>query len=109
MPFFTLNNTNVQFNKRELTWRSYTNTKALFITPKIELINKAESAKVILDKNIEDFVVHVSFLSLKFKIIINSARKVQIALLLAKKVTVTTKYLDSADIFLKKSANILLK
>ena len=37
------------------------------------------------------------------------AEKVQIALLLAKKVTILVKYLDFANIFLKKSANILLE
>ena len=37
------------------------------------------------------------------------AKKAQIALLLAKKVTVLTKYLYFADVFLEKSVNILLK
>ena len=35
------------------------------------------------------------------------ARKAQLALLLAEEVTVLTKYLDFADVFLEKSANIL--
>ena len=35
------------------------------------------------------------------------ARKAQLALLLAKKVTVPTKYSDFADVFLEKSANVL--
>ena len=34
------------------------------------------------------------------------AREVQLALLLAKKVTVPTKYLDFVDVFLEKSANV---
>ena len=41
--------------------------------------------------------------------IILPTNKAQIALLLAKKVTIAAKYLDFADAFLKKSANIFLK
>ena len=51
------------------------------------------------------FVVYVSFLELK--ITIHLARKAQIALLLTIKITVLAKYLDFADIFLEKLANIL--
>ena len=89
--------------------RSYTTAKALLTTQKIKLINKEKFAKAALDENIKTFVVHISFLSLKFKIIIYSARKVHIVLLLAKKVTITTKYLDFVDVFLGKSANVLLE
>ena len=60
-----------------------------------------------LKENIEAFVVHVS--SLKSRITIDQARKAQIALLLAKKVTIPTKYSDFADVFLEKSANVFLE
>ena len=40
---------------------------------------------------------------------IHLARKAQLALLLTKKVTVPTKYLNFADVFLKKLANVLPK
>ena len=40
---------------------------------------------------------------------IHLARKVQIALLLAKKVIILAEYLDFANVFSKKSANILLE
>ena len=52
-------------------------------------------------------MVHVS--SLGSKISIHPARKAQLALLLAKKVTVPTEYTNFADVFLEKSANILLE
>ena len=52
-------------------------------------------------------MVYVS--SLGSKITIDLAKKAQMALLLAKKVIVPVKYLDFADFFLKKSANILPK
>ena len=60
-----------------------------------------------MDKNIEAFVVYDS--SLGQKITIYLARKAHMALLLAKKVTVLAKYLDFANVFLEKSANILLE
>ena len=49
----------------------------------------------------------MSFLSLKSKMTIHLAQEAQIALLLAKKVTVLVKYSDFADIFWKKSAEVL--
>ena len=58
-----------------------------------------------LNENIKTFVIHVSFL--KSKIIIHLARKAQMALLLAKKVIILAKYLDFANVFLKKVANVL--
>ena len=58
-----------------------------------------------LDENIKTVVMHISFLGSKMTIYL--ARKAQMALLLAKKVTIPAKYLDYADIFLEKSANVL--
>ena len=49
--------------------------------------------------------MHVSFLG--SRITIDLARKAQLALLLAKKVTVLAKFSDFADMFLEKSANVL--
>ena len=60
-----------------------------------------------LDENVEAFVVHISSLGLRMSIYL--ARKAQLALLLTKKVTVPVKYLDFADVFLEKLANILLE
>ena len=60
-----------------------------------------------MDENIEAFVMHVG--SLRLKTTIHLARKAQIALLMAKKVTFPAKYLDFANVFLEKSANILLE
>ena len=52
-------------------------------------------------------MVHVAFLTSKMSI--HLARKSQIALLIAKKVTVLAKYSDFANIFSKKSSEMLLK
>ena len=51
------------------------------------------------------FVVYISFLGLKKTI--HLAKNAQMTLLLIKKVTVSAKYSDFADIFLEKWANVL--
>ena len=50
-------------------------------------------------------MIHMSFLGLRMTI--HPARKAQLTLLLAKKVTVPVEYLDFANVFSKKSANVL--
>lgn len=64
-------------------------------------------AKIELNKNIKAFIMHVTSSSLiKLIILIYLVKKAQIALLIAKKVKISVKYLD---IFLKKKVLILLK
>ena len=60
-----------------------------------------------MNKNIEAFVVYLSFLRLKITIYL--PKKAHIALLLAKKVIVLAKYLDFIDVFFQKLANLLLE
>ena len=62
-----------------------------------------------LDENIEVFIVYISSLSLKSKITIYLSKKAQIALLLAKKITVLAKYLDFANVFFKELTKMLLE
>ena len=59
MLFLTFSNTDVRFVEKELIWRSYTTTEALPTTKRVELINKNEFAKVVLDENSETFVVYI--------------------------------------------------
>ena len=107
MPFLTLINADIQFVEKELTWRSYTTKDALPTTCRIELINKKEFAKVLLDENVEAFVMHIALLTLKMTI--HLAQKAEIALLLAEKVTVPAEYTDFVDVFLKELAEVLPK
>ena len=104
MPFLTFSNADVQFAKKKLTWRTYITEEALPITCRVKLIDQKECPKAVLNENIKAFVVYVS--SLELKMIIHQARKAQLALLLAKKVTVLAKYSDFANMFLEKSTNI---
>ena len=73
MPFLTLNNADIQFAKKELTWRTYTTEDALPTTRRVKLINKKKFAKAALDENIETFVVYVSSLNLGSKMTIHPA------------------------------------
>ena len=107
MLFLTFSNADIQFAEKELTWKTYTTEKALPTTCQVKIIYWKEFAKVTLDENVEDFVMHVS--SLRSRMTIHPAREAQLALLLAKQVTVPTKYSDFADVFLEKSANVLLE
>ena len=105
MYFLILSHANIQFAEKELTWRSYTTEEALPTTCWVELIDKKELAKAVLDENIKAFVVHLA--SLTSQMSIYSAREAQIALLIAEKVTVPAEYSDFADIFSKESATVL--
>ena len=60
-----------------------------------------------LDGNTKVFIVYVA--SLTSKITIHLACKVQITLLIIKKVIVLAKYLDFTDVFSKESVEVLLK
>ena len=75
ISFFILSNVDIQFIKKKLTWRSYTTKKALPTTCRVEHINKKKFTKTALDENIKVFIIYMSFLSLKSKIMIYPAQK----------------------------------
>ena len=60
-----------------------------------------------MNENIEVFVVYMAFFTLEITIYL--AQKTQIALLFIKKIIVQEKYLDFANLFSKKSAEVLSK
>ena len=62
MLFLTYSNANIKFALKKLIWRFYIAIKALSTTKRIKIINKKEFVKVALDKNIEVFVMHLTFL-----------------------------------------------
>ena len=73
-------------------------------------MDKKEFAKVAFDENIEAFMVHITFFSLRKPIIlIHPAREIQIALLLTKKVKILTKYSDFFNVFSEEKASVLLE
>lgn len=62
---------------------------------------------VTLETSKKTFIIYMAYLSLK--ILIHPAYEAQITLLVAKKVTILTKYLDYSNIFSKKSTAKLLE
>lgn len=64
----------------------------------MELIYKKNFVKRVLDKDVEVFVVYMSFLILG-SMIIHSAQEVQIYLLLTKELIGVTKNIDFVDVF----------
>lgn len=62
IPILSFSNADINFDTKNLAWRSYTTEKALPTTSRIKLINKKEYAKAALDKNSEIFVVHIAAL-----------------------------------------------
>ena len=105
IPFLTFSNADIQFAKKELTWRTYTTKEALPTTCQVKPLDRKKFAKKALDENIRAFVVHIR--SLRSRMTIHLARKVQLALLLAEKFTDLAKYSDFADVFSEKLANVL--
>lgn len=62
MPFLFLNNADIDFNTKDLTWRSYTIVEALPTINRIELIDERKFTKAALDENFETFVMYVTAL-----------------------------------------------
>ena len=106
MPFLNLSNADIQFAKKELTWRSYTAAEAMPITKRVEIINKKKFARAALDENVEAFVVYMTSLGLN-SMSIHPAREAQITSLIAEEVKFPTDYSDFSDVFSKEKALVL--
>lgn len=65
-------------------------------------MSKNDFAKAAIDKNLEAFVIHVAFLS-----IIDLAKKALITFLFIKKIKISNKYLNYANVFLEKRVAVL--
>ena len=105
MPFLTFTNADVQFVEKELIWKSYTTAEALLTTKQVELINKKEFAKPVLDEKSETFVIHVASFNLVSGIHLD--REAQIASLLTEEVKIPDEYLDFTDVFSEEKALVL--
>lgn len=79
MPFLSLNNVNLQFGIRKLTWKMYTTAKAILTTRQVKLINIHKFAKAALDKVSKIFVLHVTALEISSDMKIYTFRAAQIS------------------------------
>ncbi len=106
MLFLTMSNTNVDFQARDLQWRSYITGEVLSTTRRVELIGKKEFAAAALNPEHEAFVVHVAALGINSDDKVHPSRRAQIAHLKADEATikVPSKYADFANIFSPKLA-----
>ncbi len=101
MPFLTMSNADIDFQARNLQWRSYTTRDVLPITRQVKLIGEKEFAIVVLDLDHEAFVVHIAALSVNLGDKVHPSRKAQIAHLKTDEALtkVPSKYANFADIF----------
>ena len=106
MPFLIISNADVDFQARNLRWRSYTTGDVLPTTRQIKLIEKKEFAAVTLDPEHEAFIIHIAAFSIDLGDEVHSLRRAQIAHLKMDKAPfeVPSKYADFADIFFPKLA-----
>lgn len=68
MSFFLFNNANIRFAKKELTWRTYSASKALPTTKQIELIDCKKFVAVALDLSKKAFIIHMAYFRAKILI-----------------------------------------
>lgn len=59
MLFLLLSNADIQFDIEKLIWKTYTAIKTLSTTSWVEVADKEEFAKVVLDINLETFIVYI--------------------------------------------------
>ncbi len=106
MPFLTMINADVNFQARDLQWRSYTIGDVLPTTRQVKLIGKKEFVVVALDLEYETFIVHVAALNVDSGDEVHPLKKAQIAHLKADEVPteVPSEYADFADVFSPKLA-----
>lgn len=92
------NHANIIFLDKKLLLKNHKIQKILLITIKVNIINKKNFANIIINKNIEIFIVYMVFFTL---ITMYQVSKVLINLLLVEKVIILHKYLNYFDIFFK--------
>ncbi len=111
IPFLIMSNADVDFQARDLQWRSYTTGEVLPTIRQVELIGKKEFATATLDPEYEAFVVHVAALSVNSGDKVYPSKRAQIAHLKVDEATtkVPSKYTDFADVFSLKLAVELLE
>lgn len=100
MLFLFFSNVDIQFIKKEFIQKFCIAAKALSTIKWIEFIDKKKFTKVLLDENIKTFVVYVSFFDLS-SILIYLVKKTQITLLVIEKITISNKFSNFTNNFLK--------
>ena len=113
MFFLKISNADIVFDKKTLTWKSYTTNKALPTTKRVQIVNPKEFVIAALDADSETFIVHVAIRE-REEMVVDSSRKAQIkaqsgaqveALLFDKAPPkVPTKYSNYSNVFSAENA-----
>ena len=111
MPFLTINNADINFQARNLQWRSYIIGDVLPTIRRVELIEKKEFVAVALNPEYKAFIIHVTALTIDPDNEVHPSKRIQIAYLKADKslTKVLSEYTDFADVFSLKLAIELLE
>ncbi len=104
--FLTISNIDINFQARNLQWRSYITGDILPSTKWVKLIGKKEFTVVAYDSKYEAFVVHIVALNIDSSNEMYPSKRVQIAHLKADEAPteMPNKYADFIDVFLLKLA-----
>ncbi len=100
-PFLTMSNADVNFQARDLQWRSYTTGDILPTIRQVEQIKKKEFTIAALDLKYEALIVHIAALSVASGDEVHPSRRAKIAYLKADEAStkVSSEYADFADVF----------
>ncbi len=108
-----MSNADINFQVRNLQWRSYSIENVLPTTGRVKLIRKKEFAATTLNPEYEAFIIYITALNISFDLgnEVHLSKKAQIAYLKADKTLteVPSKYADFVDVFLPKLATKLRK
>lgn len=62
ITFLSLSNSDLEFGFKKLIWSSYIIFETLPKVKKVELINRPKFAEIVLDQNVNNFVIYVAAL-----------------------------------------------
>ena len=104
--FLIMRNANIDFQARNLQWRSYTIGDVLLTIRWVELIEKKKFATIVLNPKYKIFLVYIAALSVDSSNKVYFSKKTQIAHLKVDEAltNVLNKYTDFANTFLPKLA-----
>lgn len=108
ISFLTFSTVKIHFAEKELTWKTYTTSKILPITKRVQIIGPKEFAKAVLDPNQEIFIILCTNLFVEpIKVYLDC--KVQINALISDKalIILLAKYSDFENVFSKESNAVL--
>lgn len=101
MSFVSLNNVYVYFDAKEFIWRTYTVSEVMFLTKEVELFDKHNFVKLVLNENYKTFFIHIATLKIPATMLIYPSQIAQIAALLWDNAPtkIPAKYANYANIF----------